>query len=75
VTVVHAKAGTSGRIRSPRLVYAFHYGMLRFYRKHYAVHYSRATNAAVYAGIGAKLVVSLAHAEVRRALARIHAFR
>ena len=27
---------TSGRYRKPRLDYAFHYGMLRFYRKHYA---------------------------------------
>ena len=36
VTVRHLKAGTSGKHRSPRLNYAFHYGMLRFYRSHYA---------------------------------------
>ncbi len=35
-TVVHVKAGSSGPVRSPRLNYAFHYGMFRFYRKHYA---------------------------------------
>ncbi len=36
VTVMHVKAGTSGPIRAPRLNYAFHYGMYRFYRAHYA---------------------------------------
>src|SRR4051794_9475526 len=29
-TVVHVKAGTSGKLRRPKLNYAFHYGMLRF---------------------------------------------
>jgi N-acetylglucosaminyl-diphospho-decaprenol L-rhamnosyltransferase len=61
-TVVHVKAGTSGPIRSPRLNRAFHYGMYRFYRRHYARSRSPLTNAAVYAGIGAKLAVSLARA-------------
>ena len=42
VTVVHVKAGTSGQIRGVRLNFAFHYGMLRFYRKHYAASYSKA---------------------------------
>ena len=36
VSALHVKAGTTGGTRSPRLVYAFHYGMFRFYRKHYA---------------------------------------
>ena len=36
VTVTHVKAGTSGEHRSPRLNRAFHYGMFRFYRDHYA---------------------------------------
>ena len=35
-TVVHIKAGTSGEVRNLRLNHAFHYGMYRFYRKHYA---------------------------------------
>ena len=32
----HLKAGSSGAARSLRLNYAFHYGMYRFYRAHYA---------------------------------------
>ena len=36
MTVVHVKAGTSGQHRSLRLNHAFHYGMFRFYRDHYA---------------------------------------
>ena len=44
-TVVHVKAGTTGAVRSPRLNYAFHYGMFRFYRKHYAAQRARAVNA------------------------------
>jgi N-acetylglucosaminyl-diphospho-decaprenol L-rhamnosyltransferase len=59
VKVIHIKAGTSGPRRSLRLNYAFHYGMLRFYRKHYARHRSRLTNAAIYCGIAAKLAASL----------------
>jgi hypothetical protein len=59
VTVVHVKAGSSGPARSPRLNYAFHYGMFRFYRKHYAAKRSRFVNAAVYLGIAAKLAVSV----------------
>jgi GT2 family glycosyltransferase len=65
VTVRHAKAGTSGPIRGPRLNYAFHYGMLRFYRRHYAAGNGRLVNAAVYAGIAAKLAVSVARNGVR----------
>jgi N-acetylglucosaminyl-diphospho-decaprenol L-rhamnosyltransferase len=72
VTVIHVKAGTSGQIRSARLNYAFHYGMLRFYRKHYARRYSRATNAVVYAGIAAKLGVAVLRSELRRAVARMN---
>ena len=70
VTVVHVKAGTSGPIRSARLNYAFHYGMFRFYRKHYATRNARTTNAVVYAGIVVKLAISLARAPFRRAFAR-----
>ena len=49
--VVHVKGGTTGAIRSRRLIYAFHYGMYRFYRKHYAGRRARGTNAIVYGGI------------------------
>ena len=36
MTVMHVKAGTSGKNRRLRLNHAFHYGMFRFYRAHYA---------------------------------------
>ncbi len=66
VTVVHVKAGTSGRRRSLRLNRAFHYGMFRFYRDHYAATRSPLTNAAVYAGIAGKLAVSAVRSAVGR---------
>jgi hypothetical protein len=65
VTVWHVKHGTSGDVRGPRLNYAFHYGMLRFYRKHYASQRSRLTNAIVYCGIAAKLAISVVSAPLR----------
>lgn len=65
-TVVHVKAGTSGPIRNPRLNRAFHYGMYRFYRKHYAPHRSPLLNASVYTAIVTKLALSLARAAVLR---------
>jgi N-acetylglucosaminyl-diphospho-decaprenol L-rhamnosyltransferase len=71
VTVVHVKAGTSGRHRNLRLTYAFHYGMFRFYRAHYAARRSPLLNAAVYTGIAAKLVVSAVRSSVARGLARL----
>jgi hypothetical protein len=67
-TVVHVKGGSSGRVRSARLTYAFHYGMYRFYRKHYAATRSLLTNAAVYGGIAAKCAFAIAAAPVRRRL-------
>jgi N-acetylglucosaminyl-diphospho-decaprenol L-rhamnosyltransferase len=69
-TVIHVKAGTSGSIRSPRLNYAFHYGMYRFYRAHYAPRRSPLVNAAVYAGIGLKLTASTASGAIRTLAAR-----
>ncbi len=68
--VTHIKAGTSGPVRSPRLNRAFHYGMFRFYRKHYAELHSPLFNGLVYAGIGLKLVVSLLATPIRRLAAR-----
>jgi len=68
VTVVHVKGGTSGKYRSPRVNYAFHYGMLRFYRKHYSPKRNPLMNTLVYAGIGVKLVLSLVSSDVRRRL-------
>ena len=65
-TVVHVKGGTSGPIRGVHLNFAFHYGMLRFYRKHYARSHSMAVNMLVYAGIGVKLAAAVTGAELRR---------
>ena len=70
VSVRHLKAGTSGRYRSPRLNYAFHYGMLRFYRAHYAAESSALLNVAVYAGIAVKLATALLGSALGRARAR-----
>jgi len=67
VTVTHVKAGTSGEHRSPKLNRAFHYGMFRFYRDHYAAERSPLVNAAVYVGIAVKLVAAIG----RSALARL----
>jgi N-acetylglucosaminyl-diphospho-decaprenol L-rhamnosyltransferase len=50
-TVVHLKGRASGRHGGVRLAYAFHYGMHRFYRKHYARQRALPLNALVYAGI------------------------
>jgi GT2 family glycosyltransferase len=67
-TVVHVKAGTSGPIRNSRLNRAFHYGMLRFYRKFYAPHRPPIANGFVYLGIGVKTAVSLVRGFFARVL-------
>jgi GT2 family glycosyltransferase len=59
VAVLHVKHGSSGDRRSPRLTAAFHTGMARFYRRHYAPQRNPLVNAAVYAGIGVKLTGSV----------------
>ena len=69
--VIHEKAGSSGPIRGPRLNYAFHYGMYRFYRKHYARDRFALTNVAVYLGIAAKLTLSLVRGAIRAAASRL----
>jgi GT2 family glycosyltransferase len=70
VSIVHIKAGTSGKIRAPRLNYAFHYGMYRFYRTHYAGRNPRPLNWLIYAGIAVKLSVSLVRSAALRAARR-----
>ena len=67
--VTHVKAGTTGGERSVRLNLAFHAGMLRFYREHYAAERSPLVNAAVYCGIALKLLAALAHSALRRSRA------
>src|SRR5581483_3833368 len=67
VTVIHVKAGSSGPVRSPRLNYAFHYGMYRFYRKHYAATRSALLSAIIYGGIAVKLGFSIVRNAFRAA--------
>jgi GT2 family glycosyltransferase len=74
-SVVHVKAGTSGAHRSPRLNWAFHRGMYRFYRRHYAPVRSPGLNLLVYVGIGVKLALSLIGSTARRGLGRLRARR
>jgi GT2 family glycosyltransferase len=57
---LHVKGASSGKRRAPRQEIAFHRGMGRFYRRFDAPGSNPVLNAAVYAGIGAKLGVSLA---------------
>ena len=65
-TALHVKGGSSASRRAPKQEIAFHRGMGRFYRRFDAPEHSPLLNAAVYAGIGAKLGVSLAITACRR---------
>jgi len=56
---LHVKGGTSGGRRAPKQEIAFHRGMGRFYRRFDAPAHNPLVNAAVYAGIGAKLATTL----------------
>ncbi len=62
---LHVKGGSSPRRRRPRQEIAFHRGMGRFYRRFDAPKRNPLVNAAVYAGIGAKLATSLAITALR----------
>jgi GT2 family glycosyltransferase len=62
---LHVKGGSSAKRRRPKQEIAFHRGMGRFYRRFDAPEENPLLNAAVYAGIGAKLAVSLAITAVR----------
>jgi len=66
----HDKGGSAGTVRSPRLNYAFHYGMHRFYRKWEAPGRPTPFNLAVYAGIYLKLAVSILRGVVTKGLMR-----
>jgi N-acetylglucosaminyl-diphospho-decaprenol L-rhamnosyltransferase len=74
-TVVHVKAGTSGEYRSWRLNRAFHYGMYRFYRTHYAPRATPAQRGLIYAGIAGKLLLSAARSAAMRSGARLRGER
>jgi N-acetylglucosaminyl-diphospho-decaprenol L-rhamnosyltransferase len=62
---LHVKGGSSAARRAPRQEIAFHRGMGRFYRRFDAPEENPLVNAAVYAGVGAKLGVSLAITALR----------
>jgi N-acetylglucosaminyl-diphospho-decaprenol L-rhamnosyltransferase len=64
-TALHVKGGSSGGRRAPRQEVAFHRGMARFYRRFDGPRHNPLLNAAVYAGIAAKLATSLAISAVR----------
>lgn len=64
---LHVKGGSSGARRRPKQEIAFHRGMARFYRRFDAPEHNPLLNAAVYAGIAAKLATSLAITAAKRA--------
>jgi N-acetylglucosaminyl-diphospho-decaprenol L-rhamnosyltransferase len=68
-TALHVKGGSSASRRAPKQEIAFHRGMGRFYRRFDAPESNPLLNAAVYAGIGAKLAVSLAITACKRGVA------
>jgi GT2 family glycosyltransferase len=70
VAVTHVKGGSSGRNRMLRANHAFHYGMYRFYRRHYAPSRSPFLNLAVYGAIAAKFTGSAARSMFNRRLLR-----
>jgi len=63
---LHVKGASSAGRRAPRQEIAFHRGMARFYRRFDAPGHNPLLNAAVYAGVGAKLAVSLARTAASR---------
>ncbi|MGB7588983.1 MAG: glycosyltransferase family 2 protein [Solirubrobacterales bacterium] len=63
---LHVKGGSSDGRRAPRQEIAFHRGMGRFYRRFDAPEHNPLVNALVYAGIGAKLAVSLGITQAKR---------
>ena len=62
---LHVKGGSSAKRRGPRQEIAFHRGMGRFYRRFDAPTSNPLLNLVVYAGIGAKLAISLAITALR----------
>jgi N-acetylglucosaminyl-diphospho-decaprenol L-rhamnosyltransferase len=64
-TALHVKGGSSAGRRAPRQEIAFHRGMARFYRRFDAPRHNPLVNAVVYAGIAAKLTVSLGITTIR----------
>lgn len=59
VKASHVKGASSGSYRNFRLNWAFHRGMLRFYRDHLASSHNPAYNLVIYLGVVVKLIVSV----------------
>jgi hypothetical protein len=70
VVATHVKGGTSGPYRALRVNHAFHRGMRRFYRRHYAPTRSPLFNLGIDAAIAVKLAVSSARSVYARSLCR-----
>jgi N-acetylglucosaminyl-diphospho-decaprenol L-rhamnosyltransferase len=68
---LHVKGGSSPKRRRPKQEIAFHRGMGRFYRRFEAPSKPGLVNLAVYAGIWAKLGVSLSITGAQKAADRI----
>ena len=72
VTTLHVKGAAAGTHRTLRPNTAFHQSMGRFYRRHLGGR-NVALDCAVYAGIGAKLGLSICHSLLARAAGRVRA--
>jgi colanic acid biosynthesis glycosyl transferase WcaI len=66
VEVVHTKGGSAGEYRSWILNRAFHRSMWLFYAKHHAPDQPRLVAGAVWAGVWAKLAMSVLASSIRR---------
>jgi GT2 family glycosyltransferase len=67
---LHVKGASSGARRRPKQEIAFHRGMARFYRRFDAPSHNPLLNVAVYAGIAAKLAVTLTRTAISRSTGR-----
>lgn len=70
VTMLHVKGATAGSHRRLRQNAAFHRSMGRFYRRHLGGEHVL-LDGAVYAGIGAKLALSVCHSAAARGALRL----
>ena len=68
VVATHVKGGTSGPNRTLRVNHAFHRGMRRFYRQHYAPARSPLFNLGIEAAITVKFAASSARSAYARSL-------
>lgn len=67
VEAIHVKGASSGRFRPLRLNWAFHRGMIRFYRDHLAEDHNSIYNSVVYLGVLVKFAASALRSGIARA--------